>query len=636
MISDSQKNLIELVKKFGRHRPEAIQAGPEFGDQFNRKLKLNGQLVDKSGTKLSKGCYKLLKELQTPNSELENTLRGQFLWYDVRSSVWKDRLELSAFVALAYVQVLIERTGKKTGHIINVAVDCYPKHFESVSAMVDVLTRTGIFNDGGGIIYFGVQNGGTIRNVSQFQRAITGSDGNWIYGTMSHRAEDYVGAKFGMLGKVFCGPDLMEDLYGKLKKGDYPELMKIDNPNDFLVTVKDLTENNIYILEDLIRARTGTEKPRQEFLAGVKIGLNMCGSPVGKNLVDILAAFGADVVVKNAKLDPNFNTSNIVDPNEHESEPMEMMKKMAEKDQRIYLAVDPDGDRGTIIAKNSKGKAVSLTGSELLLLATENLVTYNPNKLPNDIIYDMRTGVGINLLAKSLEKKGQAVNLIAAEPGYPFFMENMGKNQNAAIAVENTAHAFMTPMTNPIWGASKYYAGVQGGDDAATFLTYLLALSKLFWEGRNPVVQLEYIQKNYGLPTTIIREFKPAIDKADAMRKYDLAVSMCEIAEKEIKPSGKFIINIMNSGVRLTSKETGAIVLIRYSNTGPSFTASGEAITQEDSDFMFKLGAAIMNRAVEKVQQEKGNFHFDWKDFSVFGDIPSEEVNNIIQESIKN
>jgi phosphomannomutase len=633
MLTKEQENLIGIVKRLERKSEDKIPVGPELADIFGRKLILEGQAISESSTSLSEKTLALLKELQTPESEKEKVLRGQVMWYDVRSSVWKENPELSALMALAYAQVIIERTNQKTGHTINIAVDCYKKHFESMSVFVDTIIRTGIVKDGGGVIYWGVQNGGSIRNVAEFEKAVTRKNGNWVFGTMSHRAEDYVGAKFGMFGQVFCGKDLMEDMYSKLIAGNYPELEKVDNPSDYVVTVGDLTLNNIDIVEDLIRARTGSEKPREEILSGMRLSMNMCGSPVGKNLLDMVKAFGADVEALNDELNENYSTSNIVDPNEHESEHMEHMKERAKKDGRIYLALDPDGDRGTVIALNGEGEPESLTGTELLLLATENLATYNPDKLPNEIVYDMRTGVSILMLQEALAKAGNPVEITASEPGYPFFMEIMGKHEKAVIAVENTSHQFLTPMTNPIWGAPKYYPGVQGGDDAAVFLVYILGLCHEVWEGRNPVQELEYLRKKFNIPKTIIREFKPTVSKEDAQRKYDLAEKMCEIAEKEIKSKGSYEVDTMNSGVRLTSKERQAMVLIRYSNTGPSFTASGEAVEKEDSDFMFTLGGAVMNKAVIEVKKEKGDFSFDFANFSEFADLTLEESQEIIDRA---
>lgn len=629
----SEDKLVAIVKKLCRKSEDAISVGKELTDVFGRRLKLDGQAIDKDGLKLNEKSLTLLKELQSEGSEKEKVLRGQVMWYDIRSSVWKENPELSALLALAYAQVLIERTGKKTGHTINLAVDCYQKHYESMSVFADTLIRTGIARDGGGIIYWGVQNGGSIRNVAQYEKAVTQENGNWVFGTMSHRAEDYLGAKFGMSGKVFCGPDLREDLYNKLIKGDYPEIVEVRNPEDYVVTVGDLTKNNIDIIEDLIRARTGSQTPREQILAGLKVGMNMSGSPVGKNLLDALRNFGAEVEAENEELDENFSAANIIDPNEHESDPMEEMKRKAESDGRIYLALDPDGDRGTIIALDSDGKAESLTGTELLLLATENLATYNPDNKDNEIIYDMRTGISIMMLVEALQKLGFKLRLVASEPGYPFFMELMGKHKNAVIAVENTNHPFLTPMTNPIWGAPKYFEGVQGGDDAGLFLIYILALSHECWEGRNAVQQLDYIRKVYGIPKTLIREFKPTVDKKDAERKYDLAKKMCEIANTELLQKDKYEIDTMNSGVRITDHKRQAMVLIRYSNTGPSFTASGEAVTKEDSDFMFALGGAVMAKAVKLVEKEKGKFSFDFANYSEFGDITLEKAQEIIDQA---
>ncbi|MFA7253041.1 MAG: hypothetical protein WC107_00630 [Patescibacteria group bacterium] len=624
-MANEQKNLENLVKKMARRSPNTIPVGRDLTDIFGRQLKIGAsghQIIYQRALKFLARLHK--------DEALENMLRGQVMWYDIRSSVWRENPELTVLFALAYASVLIERSGQETGHIINIAVDCYEKHYDSMSIFADTLIQTGIVRDGG-IIYWGVQNGGAIRNLSEFMYASTGHGGNWIYGTMSHKADDYLGAKFGMLGKVFCGPDLMQDFYGKFIKGEYPDLIGVNNPKDFAVTVGDLTANNIDICEDLVRARTGTAVPKNELLKGLEIGFNMSGSPVGKNLVEILRAFGAEVEVQNEKLNSNFQLENIIDPNEHESAPMKALKEKAEKDGRIYLALDPDGDRGSIIALNATGKAISLTGTELLMLALENLATYNPDGLEHAIIYDMRTGISANLLTEALKSRNYKVSTIASEPGYPFFMELMSKHKDAVIAVENTNHAFLTPMTNPIWGAPKFYPLVQGGDDAAIFLTYILGLSAQIWH-KSPMQQLEYLQKEYDVPQTIIREFKPGLDKKDGLLKYDIANKMCKIAKDNINQTPLLKIDTMNSGIRVTDNAKEAMVLVRYSNTGPTFTASSEALTKNSSDMIFSLGGAIMQKAVNNVIKEKGAFDFSWNDFAPFGNLSEAEADKIISD----
>lgn len=626
-LSPSQQNLISLIKKIER-RPNTIIAGPAESDAFERKLTLSGQAIAENGLDLNQPTKALLEKLQSTGSELEETLRNEVMWYDIRSLVWRENPLLSALLALSYAAILIERTSQKTGHIINIALDCYPKHFKTMSILTDTLIRTGIVKDGGGIIYWGVQNGGTIRNVSEFQRAIMGKQGNWVYGTMSHRHEDFAGAKFGMQGKVFCGPDLREDFYQKLLSGNYPALTKIENPEDYMITVGDLKENNIAVAEDLIRARTGTKVPKKELLSGLKLSLDMVNSPINKNLADILIAFGTDLELKNSEI-KDFDTEKIIDPNEHQSAPMLKLKEDALKDGRIHLAIDPDGDRGTFVTLDKNKKATSLAGTELLLLATENLATYDPDNLDNDVIYDMRTGVSIEMLAESLRAKKYKINLIASEPGYPFFMELMGENTGAVIAIENTNHAFLTPYTNPIWGAPKFYPNVQGGDDAALFLVYILGLARNSWDSRNPVEQLDFIREKYQIPATIISESKPSLEKKDAGRKYDIAKEMCRIAESQLNK--RFQIDTMNSGVRITDGPANAMVLIRYSNSGPAFTVSGETVKLEDKERLFSLGGAIMRQAVETVRKEKGEFDFLWNDFAQYGDISTEKAEEIIK-----
>jgi len=615
-LSSNQKELLKIIEKIER-KFGLIKAGPDCSDSFGRKLELLSQATTEKN-ELNDDAKKLLAEVRKPDSELEKTLRNEVMWYDIRSLVWRENPLLSALFALAYASVLIERTGRKNGHTVNIAVDCYRKHYKTMSIFADTLIRTGIFENDGGLIYWGVQNGGSIRNVAEYEKAITGKGGNWVFGTMSHRKEDFAGAKFGMEGKVFCGKDLMEVFYNKLLNADFPLFAKIENPNDFVISVSSLTKNNIAVIEDLIRARTGTNLPQNKLLSGLNIGFDMCGSPIGKNLVDILRTFGADVEVKNEKLDEDFDINKIIDPNEHESEPMLRLKEKAKETKRIYLALDPDGDRGTVIALNSEGKAISLTGTELLLLTAENLATYNNEEGKIACVYDMRTGISAHLLENSLNKIGKPIKFIAAEPGYPFFMQSMSENKDAVTAIENTCHEYLTPFTNPIWGAPKYYSNTQGGDDASIFLTYILGLSKILWEGRNPVEQLDFIRQKYRIPKTIISEFKPSLEKKDAAYKYDIASEMCKIAKEKFGENDKFIIDIMNSGVRITNQEIEAMVLVRYSNTGPAFTVSGEAVAEDGSIFMFKLAREVMNEAVSNIQK-KADFAFNWNDFPKYG-----------------
>jgi len=628
-LSLSQQNLISLIRKIER-RPDTIVAGLEEKDVFGRRLELLGQGISEDRLDLNDQVKNLLADLQKPDSKLEGTLKNEVMWYDIRSLVWRENPLLSVLLALAYAAILIERTGQKTGHIVNIAVDCYAKHFETMSVFADTLIRTGIFEEGGGIIYWGVQNGGTVRNVSEFQRALTGQHGNWIYGTMSHRHEDYAGAKFGMEGKVFCGPDLREDFYQKLLSGDYPELAKIENPQDYVVTVGKLSENNIAVAEDLIRARTGTKVAKEELLSGLKISLDMANSPINKNLADILVAFGADLNLINSGI-KEFDTDKIIDPNEHQSEPVLKLKKEASEDGRIHLAIDPDGDRGTFVALNQNKNAASLAGTELLLLVMENLATYNPDRLGNEVIYDMRTGVSIEMLKDALLKRGFATGIHPAEPGYPFFMQLLGSIPDTVTSIENTNHAYLTPYTNPIWGAPRLIPSIQGGDDAALFLVYLLGLVKHIWGGRNPVEQLDYIREKYQIPATIIFESKPGLEKKDAGLKYDVAKEMSRIVESSL--SKKFQIDTMNSGVRISDNTAKAMVLIRYSNSGPAFTVSGETVREEDKERLSALGGAVMRLAVEAVHKEKGDFDFLWKDFAKYGDITIEKAEEIIKSS---
>ncbi|MCX5749456.1 MAG: hypothetical protein NTZ10_04360 [Candidatus Saganbacteria bacterium] len=222
--------------------------------------------------------------------------------------------------------------------------------------------------------------------------------------------------------------------------------------------------------------------------------------------------------------------------------------------------------------------------------------------------------MAIQLLVEALNAKGHKIGLIDAEPGYPFFMRAMGET-TAAAAVENTCHFFLAPNTNPLFGAPISYPGVQGGDDAALALIYLLAAAKHQWQGRNPVQQLDWMRQEFGIPPTIIREFKPGLPQEYALKKYDVAEAMKTYVKKELEPTRNYKVDYMVSGVGVQSLKTKATVLVRFSNTGPTFTTSGEALSREDSDQAFKLGASIMEKGVKAAGVENV---FLWKDLAPF------------------
>ena len=378
----------------------------------------------------------------------------------------------------------------------------------------------------------------------------------------------------------------------------------------------------------MIRATSADEDiPQEELLKEARVYVDMGSNPIAKNLVDMLKALGADVAVGNEEIDPDFNIKNIIDPNERESEPILRLIKVAKETGRVVLAVDPDGDRGSIVAVGSDGKVVAMTGSELLLLAIEQLAnSYHKKGLIAKIIGDMRTGVSARDLREKLNAKGIAVEVIPYEAGYPFFMRGMASIL-AAIAIENSTHGFTNPMTNINWGAPEDYRrsdgqGYQGGDNAALLLIYILGCMVHEWEGRNPVEQLEWIRKTYNLRPTVVDERKPVLPTKDDKFKYLIADRMKVLAENWFGENKQFLINFddsdvtLVSGVHITNTETGAMMLVRFSNTGASFTISGEGYLKEgedrsELDDMLGVGHLLLTEAVNQLRKEGHKFGFD-------------------------
>jgi len=157
----------------------------------------------------------------------------------------------------------------------------------------------------------------------------------------------------------------------------------------------------------------------------------------------------------------------------------------------------------------------------------------------------------------------------------------------------------------------------QGGDHAALFGIYILGLMKYRWNGRSPAERLDHIRQHYNLRLTVSAECKPALAMVDALFKYDIAEEMKNIAKEKLGPSDRdALILDFDSGLRIKNLETKAATVVRYSNSGPGFTVTGAAYRQEELDFMFALAGDIMQRAIQRVKDKKGDFTFELRDFA--------------------
>ena len=611
---------IEKIHKLSRV-PNGIVAGYNLPDVYGRIFKPDGRFFTKDGNFTGK-LKSFIEKLSDRN--VQEMVSAGIMYYDIRSQFWRENPEFTVVFALAFAKKLQEKTGKKDGIILHIGIDAYQKHFDISQIFADTILRTGICDNDGAIYYWGVINGGDMRNYSQLFQAVNGEGGNWVYFTMSHRSEDYLGAKMGINAKVFCGSEIRHvgdiksgTLYDAIIEKEFAKIKHNNPPSQKIITIQDCVKNNIQVAGDVIRATSTSEDiENNRLLGGIKVGVDMKNSPIIKNLVDILRGLGAEVLVDNSSLDQFFNHQNVIDPNEHKSEKMQKIYKRAEETGINWIVIDPDGDRGTFVSLDSHKKAISLTGTELLLLSIENLakIYKEKNKIPT-IICDMRACLSAKDLEEILNNQGLSIKILPVEAGYPFFMKAMAEF-SADLAVENTCHAFMTPMTNSNWGALIDYSGHQGGDNAAIFLIYLLGCIKHQWQERNPILQLKWIRKNYDLKKTFIDERKPSLALKDDKYKYLIADKMKKLAARYFSDKNKFLINFGDpkiqvvSGVHLTNVKTKAMVLVRYSNTGPGFTISGEGYNQAHLKEMLGFGYFLLKEAVKILYGEGYKFEF--------------------------
>lgn len=610
-MTNFKDSLIQKLNKLSRS-PNTITLGEK--DIYGRSFSPDSKFFTSDG-KFSPELQQLVDKFG--DQETRDMIETGIMYYDIRSQFWRQNPALSSVFALVYAKKLVQKTGKKDGNIVFIGVDAYQKHFDAAQVFVDALLRTGICDNGGGVYFWGVLNGGDIRNYSQLFHAVNKEGGNWVYFTMSHRTEDFLGCKIGINSLIYSGSELRHcegktegTFFDAVVDQDFAEIKHQQVNTDNLITISSTLENNIQVAADMLKATSAPQDiNNSQLLNGLKLAVDMGNSPIILNLVQILKALGADLLIDNDFLKSEYSTANIIDPNEHHSQAITKIKNRALETKRLFLIIDPDGDRGSLVDINSKGEAVSLNGSELLLLTTENLAkSYKAKNISPTIICDIRASVSIKDLEKILNQKNIPVKVVPYEAGYPFFMRGMA-SLPADIAIENTCHEFTNPMTNPNWGAppEHIFPGYQGGDNAALFLIYILGCIKYSWQNRSPCHQLDWIRQEYGIKETFIDEKKPTLPVVEDKYKYLIAEKMKELALSLFKDSSQYSINFNDpdvsllSGVHLTNKQTKAMSLVRFSNTGAGFTISGEAYSRQQLDDILGLSYKLLIAAIKEL-----------------------------------
>ena len=609
-VAGRERRLQNIVSLADRG-PSRMVAGTRVIDIHGQDLNFaQRDLIHRTdrGLEIGAPVKNLLHKLQTDEG-YRLRIQAHFAGYDARSDETDPALWVLA--ALAYADALVASTGRKTGHIINLGRDCYNKHHAVVSVFAYTLLQTGILRNGGGLINWGIVDGGTMKETAIHERAKTGKNGHWFYATVSHRKEpEFRGGKFGMGGQVLVTDNLMQTIFERMVKGTFENLSTLSShdPEGHVVTVEHESRwmRDAHVAEEIIRSRTDVshDVPRNALLKGVQVAIDVANSPLMRSTLDLTRALGADVIVLNEGVKP-YETNRIFDPNEPHSGEVQTLIRWAEGNRRTVIFQDPDGDRAGIIAPDDSGKPVHLNGSDILMLAAHNLATHNPAHHKVSVVGDMRAYIGLDLLGPALRANGYDTTTVPSEPGYSNVQEVM-ERVDAVAGGERTAHIFLRFLTHPILGAPEYFGHLQGGDYAGLVLVYMLALQTRMWNGRSAAQQLAYIRRSLGVPLTAGTELKPKLSEGFGMAKYAIAGAMKEIAHEEFDDlPDQFDIQKMQSGVRIYDKVERAAVLIRHSNSGSSFTVSSEYIVDDGGGAdqrMLELGAVIIEMAIGRTR----------------------------------
>jgi len=616
-MTGSQARMVNVVHRLAGGFQYGIPVGPNQRDTLGRQLDLSSKmyahLYSSDGLNVSTKVKGFLNRLQNEES-FRLGIQAALAGYDIRMEYADDAFWV--LVAQAYAKQLVDRTGKRDGHIIHLGADRYEKHYRVNSLIAYTLIKTGICDNGGGIVYWGISDGGSMKSLPMLERAQNGEGGHWGYGTVSHLTrEELSGFKMGTNGQVMCTDVLMENIFDNIMKGEFLPLKKVERPGDFVVTVGDTIPFRTGVAANVVRARTNVSEntPEGSILEGVDIGVPTEGNQIMETSARVLANLGANVVTVPT------GGRDVFDPHESESENIGYLANWAEKNGKLVFVKDPDGDRVSIIFLDSNGKAHNVKGTMLAALAAHNLATHNPIGLPAKVVADMRAFMAIDQLGKGLTAAGFPIEMVPSSPGYDAFHLQIAES-DAAIGVEETSHTMVRPYSHALLGAPKHYEGVQGGDNAGLFGIWMLALSKYMWEGRNALDQLAYIRKTFGMPNTNPIEYKPKLEVSHGMAKVVIAESIKEIVERAFGGNPIYRVVPLDTGIYILNTKLNAAVLIRHSKSGSSFTINREFMDGDNDAAVFtnNLGIAIILKAAELAKikmNDSGHKYHALKDF---------------------
>jgi|GEM_PF-1245892 len=602
-MTTAQTRMVRIVHRLAGGFPKGIPVGPNQTDALGRRLdlspRMSSDLFSRSGLEVSSRVKDFLSRIQTDES-LRLGIQAALAGYDIRienadPAFW-------VLVARAYAKSLVERTGKRDGHIIHLGSDRYERHYFNNSIIAATLLKCGICDNGGGIIYWGLSDGGSMKSMPMLERAQNGEGGNWGYGTVSHKTEDTLsGFKMGMEGEVMCTDRLMERIFDVIVEGKFLPLKNIENPEGMVVTIGDTIPFRTGVAANVIRARTNVAEsvPSDKLLEGVSVAVPLENNVIMQITANVIRNLGANLI----ELPTEGRL--VFDPYESDKADILYLIDWVQKQggNVIGLVKDPDGDRVSLIIVDSKGRAHNVNGTMLAALAAHNLATYNLLGMRPGVVADMRAFIAVNKLGEGLNRAGFPVEIIPSSPGYDSFHYQIGAN-DAVIGVEDTSHTMIRPYTHPLLGAPKHYHGVQGGDNAGLFGIWMLALHKYMWNGRNALDQLAFIRENFGMPHTNPVNFKPQLKTSHGMAKVVIAEAANRIAEEHFSKNPAYKVVPLDTGIYLYNTEMNAAVLIRHSKSGSGFTINCEFMHGDRNGEVFSknLGVAIMIRAAEQAR----------------------------------
>jgi phosphomannomutase len=602
-VSRAQSRLIKIVGNLATGLTPGITVGPNQKDVYGRQLDLRPEnfssLFSKNGLDVSPQVREFQTHLQN-NDKFRLGIQSVLAGYDVRA---KDLDEAFwVFFARSYAKTLVDETGQKDGHTIQIGQDCFERHHRVTLIIAYTLIKSGVLENGGGIVYWGTTDGGSMKLMGTLERAQTGKNGNWAYQTVSHKsAPGLQGVKIGMKGKVVCTDDLKTAIFDPMVKGDYLPLINVENPENYVVTVGDTIPYYTALAERIIRARISLPanlRP-EEIFNGFPIGISRDGNPLMYRIEKVLEALGARIIrIDNS--DELTEPKAIRDPHESKSEKIrELVDFLDNYNGPLHIpAIDPDGDRVSIISRDDSYRAVNLKGTDLLKLAAYNLATYNPEGYEVKVVADMRALMSVRILGEALNSQNYPLQVIPGVPGYNMFHQALAEHAGV-LGIEDTSHTMFLPNTHPIWGAPTYYPNTQGGDNAGLFGIYLLGLAARMTEGRSLAQQLAYIHSTFNVPYTTVDELKPSIPQSHGMAKVAVADAIKELASRYLGSNPNYTLTPFDTGVCIESFNPLASVLVRHSKSGSGFTVGGEVTRGDDvaREFALNLGVALLLQA---------------------------------------